>query len=153
VALILSRQKLPILDRRRYSPAAKLAGGGYILSDAQGTPDLILMASGSEVHPALAAKDRLEEKGVAVRVVSMPSWELFEKTSAGYRESVLPATVTRRIAIEAGHPIGWERYVGPEGLVIGIQQFGTSAPGPAVMEKFGFTVDNIVQKALALMSA
>jgi transketolase len=153
VALILSRQKLPILDRRRYSPAAKLAGGGYILSDAQGTPDLILMASGSEVHPALAAKDRLEEKGAAVRVVSMPSWELFEKTSAGYRESVLPATVTRRIAIEAGHPIGWERYVGPEGLVIGIQQFGTSAPGPAVMEKFGFTVDNIVQKALALMSA
>jgi len=151
VALILSRQKLPVLDRRRYAPANGLKNGAYILSDATGHPDLILIASGSEVHLALAAQEALAAEGTATRVVSMPSWELFEKMPASYKERVLPHKVKQRIAVEAGHPIGWERYVGSEGKVIGISSFGTSAPGAAVMEKFGMSVDNIVQQAKQLM--
>jgi transketolase len=152
VALILSRQKLPVLDRSRYAPANGLKNGAYILSDAKGLPDLILIASGSEVHLALAAQENLAAEGIATRVVSMASWELFEKMPASYKERVLPHEVKRRIAVEAGHPVGWERYVGSEGKVIGISSFGTSAPGAAVMEKFGMSVDNIVQKAKQLMA-
>jgi transketolase len=151
VALILSRQKLPVLDRRRYAPANGLKNGAYILSDATGQPDLILIASGSEVHLALAAQEALAAEGTATRVVSMPSWELFEKMPASYKKRVLPHNVKRRIAVEAGHPIGWERYVGSEGKVIGISSFGTSAPGAAVMVKFGMSADNIVQEAKQLM--
>lgn len=151
VALILSRQKLPVLDRTCYAPANGLKNGAYILSDAQGHPDLILIASGSEVHLALAAQDALAAESIATRVVSMPSWELFDKMPASYKERVMPHGVKRRIAVEAGHPVGWERYVGSEGKVIGIISFGTSAPGAAVMEKFGITVANIVQKAKQLM--
>ncbi|MDP4978754.1 MAG: transketolase, partial [Desulfobacterales bacterium] len=151
VALILSRQKLPVLDRTRYAPANGLKNGAYILSDAAGPADLILIASGSEVHLALAAQESLATEGIATRVVSMPSWELFEKMPASYKERVLPYEVKRRIAVEAGHPIGWERYVGSEGKVIGISSFGTSAPGAAVMAKFGMTIDNIIQKAKQLM--
>lgn len=151
VALILSRQKLPVLDRTRYASASGLKNGAYILSDATGHPDLILIASGSEVHLTLAAQEALAAEGTATRVISMPSWELFEKMPASYKERVLPHKVKRRIAVEAGHPIGWERYVGSEGKVIGISSFGTSAPGEAVMEKFGMSIDNIVQKAKQLM--
>ncbi len=151
VALILSRQKLPVLDRTRYAPANGLKNGAYILSDATGQPDLILIASGSEVHLALAAQEALAAEGTAIRVVSMPSWELFEKMPTSYKERVLPHNVKGRIAVEAGHPIGWERYVGSEGKIIGISSFGTSAPGAAVMEKFGMSVDNIVQEAQQLM--
>jgi transketolase len=151
IALILSRQKLPVLDRTRYASANGLKNGAYILSDAPGHPDLIMIASGSEVHLALAAQDVLAAEGIATRVVSMPSWELFEKTPASYKERVMPHEVKRRIAVEAGHPVGWESYVGSEGKVIGISSFGTSASGTAVMEKFGMSIDNIVQKAKQLM--
>jgi transketolase len=152
VALILSRQKLPILDRTHDTQASGLKNGAYILSDPGGKPDLILIASGSEVHLALSAQRRLADENIKTRVVSMPSWELFEKTPTSYRNKVLSPDVSRRIAIEAGQPLGWERYVGRAGAVIGIRDFGTSAPGAAVMEKFGMTADNVYQRALQLMT-
>ena len=152
VALILSRQKLPVLDRTTYASANGLANGAYILSDSDGQPDLILIATGSEVHIAIKAQESLAQKGVAVRVVSMPSWELFDKTSPGYKNSVLLPDVTTRIAIEAGIAMGWERYVGNSGAIIGVTGFGASAPGNTVMEKFGFTAENIVQKAMDLLN-
>ena len=151
VALILSRQKLPVIDRTIYSSADKLVNGAYVLSDSDGKPDIILIATGSEVHIALEAGKILEEKGISVRVVSMPSWELFEKTSQEYKDKVLLPDVTIRIAVEAGIPMGWERYAGSNGAVIGINEFGASAPGNIVMEKFGFTSENIVQKATELL--
>ena len=151
VALILSRQKLPVLDRNQFSPVDGLANGAYVLADTDDQPDIILIASGSEVHVALEARDRLVEKNIMARVVSMPSWELFEKMPGHYRNRVLPPEVSPRISIEAGHPMGWERYVGPEGVTIGIDQFGTSAPGAMVLEKFGFIAENIVQQALKLL--
>ena len=152
VALILSRQKLPVLDRTTYASANGLANGAYILSDSDGQPDLILIATGSEVHIVIKAQESLAPKGVAVRVVSMPSWELFDKTSQGYKDSVLLPDVTTRIAIEAGISMGWERDVGNSGGIIGVTGFGTSAPGNTVMEKFGFTAENIIQKAMDLLN-
>jgi transketolase len=152
VALILSRQKLPVIDRTIYSSADKLVNGAYILSDSDGKPDIILIATGSEVDITLKAGKILEEKGISVRVVSMPSWELFENTSQEYKDKVLLPDVTVRIAVEAGISMGWERYTGSNGVVIGINEFGASAPGNIVMEKFGFTSENIVQKAMGLLS-
>ena len=152
VALILSRQKLPVIDRTIYSSADKLVNGAYILSDSDGKPDIILIATGSEVHITLKAGKILEEKGISVRVVSMPSWELFENTSQEYKDKVLLPDVNVRIAVEAGISMGWERYTGSNGVVIGINEFGASAPGNIVMEKFGFTSENIVQKATELLS-
>ncbi len=152
VALILSRQKLPVIDRKIYSSADKLVNGAYILSDSDGKPDIILIATGSEVDITLKAGKILEEKGISVRVVSMPSWELFENTSQEYKDKVLLPDVTARIAVEAGISMGWERYTGSNGVVIGINEFGASAPGNIVMEKFGFTSENIVQKAMGLLS-
>ena len=152
VALILSRQKLPVIDRTIYSSADKLVNGAYILSDSDGKPDIILIATGSEVHITLKAGKILEEKGISVRVVSMPSWELFENTSQEYKDKVLLPDVNVRIAVEAGISMGWERYTGSSGAVIGINEFGASAPGNIVMEKFGFTSENIVQKAMELLS-
>jgi len=151
VALILSRQKLPVIDRTIYSSADMLVNGAYILSDSKEKPDIILIATGSEVHITLEAGKILEEKGIFVRVVSMPSWELFEKTSQKYKDKVLLPDVNIRIAVEAGIPMGWERYAGSNGAVIGINEFGASAPGNIVMEKFGFTSENIVQKATKLL--
>ncbi|MCD4778224.1 MAG: transketolase, partial [Desulfobacterales bacterium] len=124
VALILSRQKLPVIDRTIYSSADKLVNGAYILSDSDGKPDIILIATGSEVHIALKAGKILEEKGISVRVVSMPSWELFENTSQEYKDKVLLPDVNVRIAVEAGISMGWERYAGSSGVVIGINEFG-----------------------------
>ncbi len=152
VALILSRQKLPVIDRTIYSSADKLVNGAYILSDSDGKPDIILIATGSEVHITLKAGKILEEKGISVRVVSMPSWELFENTSQEYKDKVLLPDVNVRIAVEAGISMGWERYTGSSGAVIGINEFGASAPGNIVMEKFGFTSENIVQKAIELLT-
>ena len=152
IALILSRQKLPVIDRKIYSSADKLVNGAYILSDSDGKPDIILIATGSEVHIALKAEKILKEKGISVRVVSMPSWELFEKTSQEYKDKVLLPDVNIRIAVEAGISMGWERYTGSSGAVIGINEFGASAPGNMVMEKFGFTSENIVQKAIELLT-
>ena len=152
VALILSRQKLPILDRNRFAQAKNVKNGAYILTDTDGLPDLILIASGSEVHLALSAQQRLADQSINTRVVSMPSWELFEEMPDSYKHKVLPPEVTRRMAIEAGHPAGWERYVGCSGTVIGIQDFGTSAPGATVMEKFKLTAEDVYQNALKLMT-
>jgi transketolase len=152
VALVLSRQKLPVIDRALYAPADRLSRGAYIIAPAAGKPDVILIASGAEVHLALEAQGRLARKGVAAGVVNMASWELFEKAPADYREKVLPADVTARIAIEAGHSMGWERYVGPQGAVLGINRFGTSAPGGQVLAHFGFTVENVVEKTLSLLN-
>ena len=150
-ALILSRQKLPVIDRNRYSGAAGLAYGAYVLADAKGKdPDCILIATGSEVNLALQAREKLAEKGIQARVVSMPSWELFEKGPEEYRNRVLPPNVKKRLAIEAGMSMGWERYVGDQGKIIGIDDFGASAPGGTVLEKKGFTLDNVVKTAESL---
>jgi len=152
VALALTRQKLPVLDRTKVADAAKVARGAYVLAEAEGErPDVILIATGSEVHLALEAREQLAEQDVKARVVSMPSWELFDQQPPTYRDQVLPPTVTIRLAIEAGVPQGWHRYVGLAGEVIGLNRFGASAPYKTLMEKFGFTAENIASRALALL--
>ncbi|MBN1103803.1 MAG: transketolase [Deltaproteobacteria bacterium] len=151
VALVLSRQNLPTLDRNQVSPAEGLHRGAYTLAqETGGNPDLILIASGSEVALALQAAQRLRQQGISPRVVSMPSWELFDKQPERYRHDVLPPGVEKRIAVEAGSPQGWHRYVGSGGEVIGIERFGASAPYKTLYEKLGITVDRIVEAALAL---
>ncbi len=148
VALILSRQKLPILDRSEGDSVKMLSNGAYIVSDSKGTPDIIFIATGSEVSIAVEAKKILFSKGISARVISMPSWELFEKTSIGYKKNILPQTAKNRLSVEAGTPLGWERYTGNSEHIIGISGFGASAPGGTVMKKFGFTAENIAQKAM-----
>ena len=150
VALILSRQKLPVLKSNDIKEG--LTKGAYVLADCDGKPDIILIGTGSEVHIILEAKKRLLEKGVAARVVSMPSWELFEKMSQKYKDRVLLPDIQTRLAVEAGSPMGWCRYVGTSGAVIGINSFGASAPGGIVMEKYGFTSEHVVEKALELIN-
>ena len=147
VALILSRQKLPILEKN-----PNLEKGAYVLSEAAGQPDIHLLATGSEVHLALAAQRLLNEKNISAQVVNMPSWELFEKASQAYRDTILPRDNTPKLAIEAALPMGWERYIGAKGDTLSMTGFGASAPGGVVMEKFGFTAENVVQKALALIN-
>ncbi|MEM8947366.1 MAG: transketolase [Planctomycetota bacterium] len=146
-ALVLTRQNLPTVDRSVCASAAGVTKGGYILSDSDGEPQVILMASGSEVSLALASQKRLAEAGVAARVVSMPSFELFEDQPQSYRDEVLPPTVTARIAIEAGVRQGWDRYLGSRGAFIGMDGFGASAPFAKIYEAFGFTTDNVVAEA------
>jgi transketolase len=150
--LALSRQNLATLDRKTYAPAAGLAKGAYVLADLGGkSPEIILMASGSEVGLVLEAAQKLAAEGKAVRVVSFPSWELFKEQSAEYRESVMPAAISNRVAVEAGLTYGWEKWVGEKGIIIGLDHFGASAPGKVVMEKFGFTVENVVNEAKKLL--
>ena len=149
--LVLSRQNVPVLDRTVLAPADGLRRGGYILWESGSGPDVILMATGSEVSIALDAGKLLSESGVAVRVVSLPSWEMFDAQSAEYRDSVLPPGVKARVSIEAATPMGWERYVGPEGVAIGIPSFGASAPPPVLYEKFGLTSRNVADEALRLL--
>jgi transketolase len=152
IALALTRQGLPVLDRTKYAPATELARGAYILKDVDsGNPDIILIASGSEVPIALDACAQLEEKGKKVRVVSMPSWELFEDQPESYRTRVLPPEVRTRVAVEAGASQGWHRYVGSEGAVICVDRFGASAPSNVLFEKLGITAGRIVEKALAIV--
>jgi transketolase len=148
-ALLLSRQKLPILENSNANKG--LDKGAYVLADASGKPDIILIATGSEVHIAVLAKEMLGEKGVDARVVSMPSWELFEKMPENYRDQILPPDVKTRLAIEAGIAMGWGKYTGNEDAVIGITGFGASAPGGTVLEKYGYTPENIVTRAMALL--
>ena len=150
-ALILSRQNLPVIDRKKHSPASGLAKGGYILSDSKGTPDIILLSSGAEVHLTLASAETLRESGKKVRVVNMACFELFESQPAAYKNRVLPPAVERRIAVEAGSTLGWYKYVGLKGEVIGIDRFGASAPAKVIFEKLGLTVDNIVMQAKNLL--
>jgi len=148
VALVLSRQPVPTFDRSRYAPASGLARGAYVLADAAGgEPDLLLLATGSEVALCLAAYERLTADGFRARVVSMPSWELFERQPEGYRESVLPGRVRARVAVEQASIFGWDRYVGPAGEIIGMHTFGASAPLKALQTKFGFTPDRVVHAA------
>ncbi|RJQ47757.1 MAG: transketolase [Gaiellales bacterium] len=152
VALILSRQSLPTLDRSRLAGAGELKRGGYILARESGAiPDIILIGSGSELSLALAVHDRLTGEGVCCRVVSLPSWELFEEQEQAYRDEVLPPGVTTRVSVEAGATLGWERYVGREGLAVGIDRFGASAPGGIVMEKLGLTADRLYEQAKGLL--
>ena len=152
VAIALTRQGVPVLDRTLYPPAKYLSRGAYILRDAPDKkPDLILIATGSEVHIALEASEKLDHKGISARVVSMPSWELFDRQDEKYRGQVLPPEIKARIAIEAGISQGWERYVGDMGRIIGLDRFGASAPGKVLYEKFGFTPENVVETALALV--
>jgi len=153
-AIICSRQKLPILDRKAFPAAKNLHKGAYVLCDPpKGKPQIILIATGSEVWRALEAAARLTKKGVRVRVVSFPSWELFEKQPKRYRESVLPPALRKRLVIEAASPVGWERYAGENGEVLGLQRFGASAPGEEALDKLGFAVEHIVKRALALLKS
>ena len=152
-ALVLTRQNLPVFDRERARRRRRgCCAGGYVLKDApSGRPDVILMATGSEVEIALEAADTLAGDGVAARVVALPSWELFERQDAAYREAVLPRGVTARVSIEAASTFGWDRYVGAAGASIGIDHFGASAPAKVLYEEFGITAENMVATALRLL--
>ncbi len=153
VALSLTRQKVPTLDRTQVAAADGVARGGYVLwesEDANGSPDLLLLATGSEVAPTLGAARRLDEQGIHPRVVSLPCWELFALQPADYRDEVLPPDVKARLSVEAGVAQGWERWVGDEGDALALDRFGASAPGTTVLERLGYTVENIVNRAVAL---
>lgn len=152
VAIALTRQGIPVLDQNQYAKAENLEKGAYILSDSEKTPELILIATGSEVHLILEVQAELKKSGIAARVVSMPSWNLFDKQPAQYREQVLPKNIRKRLAVEAGSPVGWEKYVTESGSVIGINRFGESAPGQELMKEFGFSVDAVLKKAKELLS-
>jgi transketolase len=153
VALVLTRQDVPILDRSKYASAEGLRKGGYVLADPPSTgpgpadPEVILIATGSEVSLAVEAHERLTADGVRSRVVSLPSWELFERQDEAYRESVLPDAITARVSVEEASTLGWDRYVGENGRAIGMHTFGSSAPLKDVMGKFGFTPDKIAEAA------
>jgi len=152
VALILSRQNVPTLDRKKFAPEEGLLRGAYILEDAPDEkPELILIASGSEVALIVASKEKLQEQKISVRLVSMPSWELFENQSLEYRESVLPPNVPAKLVVEAGSTQGWHKYSGDLGYIIGIDHFGASAPGPVLQREFGFSVEDICASALTLL--
>ncbi len=152
VLLALTRQNLPILDRTRYASAEGVRRGAYVLSDAEsGQPALILIASGSEVSLILAAAEQLQQQGVAVRCVSMPSWELFDAQPSSYRDAVLPPQIGARLAVEMGVSLGWSHYTGAHGDVLGIDRFGASAPAETLLREYGFTVDNVVKRATALL--
>ena len=153
VLLVLTRQDVPTLDRSRYAAADGLRRGAYVLSDApNGKPELILLASGSEVSLIVAAAERLQQEGIAVRCVSMPSWELFEALPQAERDAVLPSTVTARLAVELGVAQGWERYTGARGDMLGVERFGASAPATVLLREYGFTVDNVCARARALLA-
>jgi transketolase len=146
--LVLSRQPLPVLDRSACASASGLARGGYVLADApDGKPDVLLLATGSEVSLCIAARDQLLAEGIPARVVSLPCWEVFEEQSPEYRESVLPADVTARVAVEEAATFGWERYVGPQGTILGMRSFGMSAPMKVVAQHFGFAPDHVAAAA------
>ena len=152
--VVLSRQGVATLDRTRYAPASGVARGAYILADAEaGKPDVILIGTGTEVGLCVEAYEKLKQEGVRARVVSMPSWDLFERQDQSYRDRVLPPDVTARVAVECGAALGWERYVGPKGRMIGMHSFGASAPLKEVMKKFGFTVENIIRSARELIAS
>ena len=152
VALVLTRQKLPVLDAPKYPVAEGAPKGAYVLSDCDGAPDVILIGSGSEVHLAMESQQVLAGEGVKARVVSMPSWELFKEQTQQYRDSVLPPDVKARLAIETGCTLGWRQWVGDGGDVIGIDRFGASAPYKDTFKAFGFTVENVVAKVKGLLN-
>ena len=146
VAMALTRQGLTVLDQEKYAKAANLEKGAYVLIK-QDSPDVLLLASGSEVHLAIKAHQQLAEDGIKAQVVSMPSWELFEKQTQQYRDSVLPVNVKARVGIEAAVRLGWDRWLGDKGIFVGMSSFGTSAPAAKCFEKFGITVEKVVAAA------
>ena len=147
--LALSRQPLPTLDRKKYAPASGVARGAYVLADPpSGNPEVILIASGSELSLAVQAHERLLAEGVRSRVASMPSWDIFEHQPREYRETVLPPRVKARVAVEQGSTLGWERYIGENGRVIGMKTFGASAPLKELQRKFGFEPERVVAAAM-----
>ena len=153
VAMILSRQALPTLDRSTYAPANGVAKGAYVLAgDPDETPDVILIATGSEVALAVSSYELLVSEGIKARVVSMPSWDLFERQDKAYKDSVLPPTVSARVAVEEASVFGWERYVGMNGRIIGMRTFGASAPAKDLQKKFGFTTDAVMAAAREALS-
>ncbi len=152
VALVLTRQNVPTLDRTQCAAADGLRQGAYVLADApNGKPDVILIATGSEVELVMAARQSLQERNVMARVVSMPSWDLFDAQPRRYRDQVLLPSIHARLAVEAAASQGWHRYVGDRGDVLGVDRFGASAPGDVVMREYGFTVENVCKRALALL--
>lgn len=151
VAIVLTRQKINIIDRNKFAPAENLVKGAYVIKDTEGSPQVILLASGSEVELSMMAAEKLESEGIKTRVISFPSWELFEMQPAEYKEFVLPKNITKRISIEAGVSHGWEKYIGSEGKSISIEKFGSSAPSEVLFEKYGFTVENIITEASTLL--
>jgi len=150
--LVFTRQGLPVLDQDKYAKATNLEKGAYVLSKESGSPDLILIATGSEVSLILQAQEKLEAEGISTRVVSMPSWELFEKQDAAYKESVFPKASRKRLAVEMASPMGWSKYTTDEGDTVAMTTYGESAPAEVLFKHFGFTVDNVVEKAKALLS-
>jgi transketolase len=147
-AIALSRQALPTFDRKKYAPASGVARGAYVMADAPGgPPEIILIGSGSEVSLVVGAHEALTSQGIRSRVVSMPSWDIFEHQPQSYRESVLPVALTARVAVEQGSVLGWDRYVGPSGRVIGMKTFGASAPLKELQRKFGFEPEHVVAAA------
>ena len=146
-ALVMSRQALPTLDRSKLAAASGVARGAYVLADTEGQPDIILMATGSEVSLCMQARDKLAEDGVKARVVSMPSWDLFEQQDDAYRESVIPKSVRARVAVEMASPLGWDRYAGLDGKILAMHSFGASAPAAALAAKFGFSADKVADAA------
>jgi len=151
VVLVFTRQGLPIIDQDKYGKATGVEKGAYVLSDSEKTPQVILIATGSEVSLIMAAQAKLAEQGIQARVVSMPSWELFEKQDAAYKEKVFPRAIKKRLAVEMGSPLGWHKYVTDEGDVLAMHTFGESAPAEELYKEFGFTVENVVNKAKALL--
>jgi transketolase len=152
VALLMTRQAVQVIDRTRFGPSEGLRRGAYILADSPGgRPEVLLLATGSEIQPALAAHQKLKEEGISARLVSMPSWELFEKQPEEYQNRVIPQETLIRISVEAGATLGWHRYIGPGGEAIGIDHFGASAPAKVLLEKFGFTPENIMSRVQALL--
>ncbi len=151
VAMILSRQKMPNIDQAKYASAANTMKGAYILNESESDPEIILIGTGSELSLAMGAQEVLAKEGVKARVVSMPSWELFEEQSDAYKAQVFPPAIRKRISVEAGATLGWYKYVGLDGIAIGLDRFGLSAPGDEVMKEFGFTIDNVVAKAKELL--
>ncbi len=153
-AIVLSRQALPTLDRRTLGPASGVAQRAYDLAEAgSGTPEVILLATGSEVHLALEARAEVESGGVGARVVSMPCWELFDRQPQAYRDEVLPPSVRARVAVEQASTLGWDRYIGDGGTVIGMHTFGASAPLKQLLTKFGFTPDRVAAAARECLAA
>jgi len=152
VALILTRQDLPTLDRTKYSAASGVRQGAYILAEASSfPPQVILMGTGSEVHICLQAQEMLQSEGIPTRVVSMPSWELFELQSEEYRQQVLPEQVVCRVAVEAGVRLGWDRYLGPQGRFVGMNTFGASAPYRELYKYFGITPERVVEEVKSVL--
>lgn len=152
VAIALTRQEIPVIDQNKYASAKNLDKGAYILSDSQGEPDIILMATGSEVHLILEAQEELAKKNINARIVSMPSWNLFDRQTAAYKEEVLPKNIRKRLAVEAGSPVGWIKYTTDDGDTIAIDRFGESAPAEELMAAYGFAVENVVKKATEMFS-